>query len=797
MQHTTIKKNRPIQLDRLKRIPALITNQLTTFYKHFRDKYTALFWALVFSLLFSSVAALLAGSLMLAISMGVYGNLPDRQALANVTIYQGSEVLASDETVLGRYYIENRSNVKFEDISDHFINALIATEDARFFLHGGVDVRSWFRVFVKTLVLNDKASGGGSTLSQQLAKNLYPREEYGFGSLLINKLKEVLIAWKLESMYDKDEILELYLNTVPFSENTYGIKVAAHRFFNTTPEKLTVSQSAVLVGMLKATSVYNPNRFPERSMERRNLVLHQMAKYGYLKKELADSLKKEPIRLNYALLTNNEGLATHFREHLRLELKQQLADLRKPNGMAYDLYTDGLKIYTTIDAQLQAYAEQALKGRLKDLQKDFIEHLNGEAPWENDTILLLSKTASLRYQMLKESGFSEPEIDSMFNVPINMTVFDWEKGEKQVMMSPMDSIKYYLGFLNAGFLAMEPNTGAIKAWVGGIEHKYFQYDHVRSKRHVGSTFKPIVYANAIRRGIAPCTYTGDYLRTYTKYENWTPKNADNKYGGSYSMEGGLINSINTVTVNLAMRSGPKYVAELAEELGVADTVLGVPAIALGAIETSLFNMMKVYGTFANEGKRPEPVYVTKVVTRDGEVLIDNRPKMDTSFWVQVMEPDHALMIREMLRSAVDRGTGMRLRYRYKFENDLAGKTGTSQNHSDGWFMGFTPTLVAGAWVGAESPAVRFRSLRLGQGANTALPIFAEFIKAMNGDDRYAKYVSSEFAEVPKHVKQALNCKNVFYPKAKDETEGNEGTEESQEVEANEKVIAEVPTDDEG
>ncbi len=774
------KNNRPGFIDQLRQWPQQLKENVSWLWQIARHKYPMVFWGLAAASSLALIGSIIIIIIVLSISLGAYGKLPDKNDLALVTNYQASEVYASEGTLLGRYYIENRSNVSYENISPNFINALVATEDARFFKHHGVDFRSWFRVFVKNIVLKDRSAGGGSTISQQLAKNLYPRQDYGYGSLAINKLKEVLIAKRLESLYSKEEILELYLNTVPFSENTYGIKVAARRFFNTTPRQLSANQSAVLVGMLKATTSYNPMRFPERSIERRNLVLDQMRRYRYLSKKEAVLLKKQPLNIEYSPLNNNEGLATHFREHLRLELKEKLKDYRKENGMGYNLYTDGLKIYTTLDGTMQTYAEKALKGRLKDLQKDFIEHLNGENPWENDTILLLSKQSSMRYQMLRNGGYSEPEIDEVFDTPVKMTVFDWEEGEKEVEMSPMDSIKYYLSFLNAGFLAMEPQSGKIKAWVGGIEHKYFQYDHVKSNRQVGSTFKPIVYANAIQRGIPPCTYTGNYLRTYWQYEGWRPKNADDKYGGSYSMEGGLIKSINTVTVSMAMRSGPKYVAELAEQLGVADTVAGVPAIALGAVETSLANMIKVYGTFVNRGRRPEPYYIEKVITREGEVLIDNTNKIDTTSWAQVMTTEQADMVREMLRSAVNRGTGVRLRYRYKFENDLGGKTGTSQNHSDGWFMGFTPTLVAGAWVGAESPAVRFRSLRLGQGANTALPVFAEFLGQLNDNQKYDHYTKSKFPEASQETRLALRCPNTVWPQQAENTETQE-TEKTVEV----------------
>lgn len=702
---------------------------------------------------------------LFSISMGAFGQLPEKADLADIKNNLATEVYATDGELLGRYYFENRSYVHYEDISPAFIQALVATEDARFFKHHGIDFRSWTRVFIKSIVLNQRASGGGSTISQQLSKNLYPREDFGHSvaSLIINKLKEIFIAKRLERLYSKEEILEIYLNTVPFSENTYGIKVAAYHFFGNTPADLNVNQAAILVAMLKATSVYNPISRPEKSYQRRNLVFRQMAKYKYLSHHLADSLSREPLCLNYSPLNNNEGLATYFREHLRMELKSLLKEQRKPSGIAYNLYTDGLKVFTTIDAKLQEYAESAVSEHMAYLQKEFEDHLQGVPAWENDTILLLAKYQSPLYRSLISQGFDSTGIDSIFNLPRSMTVFSWDGREKTQEMSPMDSIKHYLSLLNAGFLAMEPGTGKVKAWVGGIDHKYFKYDHVKSQRQVGSTFKPIVYTTAIKKGIHPCAYVPNILQTYWRYEGWRPRNADNKYGGLYSMEGGLINSVNTVTVNLAMRSKPWRVAELAEQLGIEGDVPRVPAIALGAVEASLKEMVTVYGTYANRGQRPEPYYIKRIETQDGKVLVNYEKQIDPTEWDCVLEEDEADMINQMLRHAIDHGTGRRLRYRYQFTNDLAGKTGTSQNHSDGWFMGYTPQLVAGVWVGAESPSVRFRNLRLGQGANTALPVYANFIKKINADEHYKHYSDATFPEPSTDVLSKLNCANTVWP----------------------------------
>ena len=706
------------------------------------------------------LAGVLAGlGLILSIHLGAFGKLPNQKDLGNIAHFLASEVYASDSTLLGRYYFENRSDVRFDEISPNMIHALIATEDARFYEHWGVDLRAWGRVLFKSVVRGDQSSGGGSTLSQQLAKNLYPREDYGRASLLINKLREVLIAVRLEQLYSKNQILELYLNTVPFSENTYGVKVAAHRFFNTTPGQLAPEQAAVLVAMLKATTSFNPITRPDRAILRRNWVLQQMAKSGFLDESLADSLQAEPICLDYTPLHLHDGLAPHFREYLRLEMKEILKDQRKPNGMPYNLYTDGLKIYTSIDPKLQQYAEEAMREHIRDLQKTFNQHLHGQDPWETRQTLDLALYHSSRYQQYLGQGMCEEEIDSLFSIPVDMQVFSWDRRKETRKMSPMDSIKYYLGLLNAGFLAVEPGTGAVKAWVGGIDHKYFQYDHVRSRRQVGSTFKPIVYAKAIQSGIPPCSYTPNVLRTYGRYENWQPRNADEKYGGSYSMEGGLINSINTVTVNLAMRSGPKAIAELARKMGISSEVPGVPAIALGAVDASLLDMVKVYGVFANRGIRPEFCFIRRIETREGVVLFDFEKENDPCEWEQVLTQDEADMMTQMLKAAVDRGTARRLRFRYGFKDDIAGKTGTSQNQSDGWFLGFNPELVAGVWVGAESPGVRFRSLELGQGANMALPIYALFLKKLHNDPDYRYITKARFPKPSPEVIDALNCPN--------------------------------------
>lgn len=725
------------------------------------------FWFAFMVLLFVGTNTVLIATLAFleSIERGTYGPLPEREDLLGIVQFEATDVLAVDGSLMGRYFFENRSPIEYDEISPWFIKALLATEDVRFFEHNGLDWRSWGRVLFKTVLQKDRSSGGGSTLTQQLAKNLYPRQEFGKYSLIINKLKEVKIAWRLEKLFSKEQILELYLNTVPFSENTYGLKIAAERFFNTYPSDLTPEQSAVLVGMLKATTTYSPVSSPERSLGRRNLVLRQMQLYEFLDEHTVDSLVQEPLCLDYQPQTHRSGPAPYFREHLRLELRAILENYRKPNGMAYNLYTDGLRIYTTIDPVMQRYAEEALKEHMIHLQQEFDRHLQGKPPWEVDTVFTLALRGSSTYRELVFAGYTAEQIDSVMSKPRAMEVFSWDPGKRRRQMSELDSIRYYLGLLHAGFLAMDPRNGEVKAWVGGLDYRHFQYDHVKSRRSLGSTFKPFVYAAALERGIHPCAHTPNELRTYARYENWQPKNADNKYGGAYSMEGALANSINTVTVNLAMRTGPQRIAELARRMGFRGDILAVPSIALGAMDASLMELIQAYGSFAGRGLKPPLHFIRRIETADGYVVADFENDYCEQEPERVLTEDYADMINQMLRAAVDRGTARRLRFRYEFTNQLAGKTGTSQSHSDGWFVGYTPHLVAGAWVGALSPGVRFRDLRLGQGANTALPIFALFLRQLNRDPATREeYARAPFPSPSQEVQDAMNCAPVVWPK---------------------------------
>lgn len=687
---------------------------------------------------------------------GVFGSLPTYGALSNIRNNTASEVYSEDGVLLGKYYVENRVNADFEEISEDVINALVATEDARFFEHNGIDLRAWGRVLVKSVLLFDESSGGGSTISQQLAKNLFPRRDYLVLSIFINKLRETFVARRLENTYTKQELLNLYLNTVPFGDDIYGIKVAAQRFFNKSPKELSLEEAAVLIGMLKANSYYHPVRHPERARNRRNTVLAQMVRYDYLADSVYDTLKTLPVEATYVKEGKNRGLATYFREHLRLKIEGLLSDYYKQDGTPYNLYTDGLKIFTSIDAGLQQYAEAAVEENMPIIQENFDNNWNKRAPW-SDRLLKSTMEQSLRYRILKAQGKSEEAILEIFNQPLQMRVFGWDENSDDYReMSPMDSLKHYLTRLNTGLMAMEPQTGLVRAWVGGTDFGYFQYDHVKSRRQVGSTFKPVVYLEALQQGMMPCEYTPNELMTYEDYDNWEPHNSNGEYGGVYSLEGALSNSVNTVTVEILMRAGIEPVRKLAGRLGVSGNIPKVPSIALGTVEASLFDMVQLYGTFANQGKRPEVHYLDRIETSDGEVLLEfDRPQ--SQVFEQVVSREHNMMLVKMLESVVDSGTARKLRYRYGLYGDVAGKTGTTQNQSDGWFVGFTPGLVAGVWVGAESPSIHFRTMYAGQGSNTALPIWGSFMRSMYKDKTLAKKYRGKFPELPDTLLATMLC----------------------------------------
>lgn len=696
---------------------------------------------------------LIAGAIMVSVVLffmlisGKWGNVPTKSELKDIKNHLSSEVYSDNNTLIGKYFFENRSNASFEEIPASVVDALVATEDVRFFEHEGIDRRSLARVLVKTIIMGDKSAGGGSTISQQLIKNLFPRIGDSFINLSMSKFKEMIAAKRLEDIYTKDEILTLYLNTVPFGDNTFGIKSAADHYFSKQLEDLSIEEAATLVGMLKGTSLFNPYRKPGNAFKRRNVVLGQMEKYGFLSKKEVDSLQLIPLKTDYKLLSHHSGMAPYFREYLRLQLQDWCKTHFKENGDPYDLYRDGLKVYTTIDYDLQQDAELAMEDHMRKLQDDFNRHWRYRKPWDTNTSVLSAAIHnSERYKNMKGSGKTQAQIDSAFSTAVKAKLFSWQK-EEDIVMTPLDSVKKSILTLHTGILAVNPKNGDVKAWVGGINHKYFQYDHVTAKRQVGSTFKPFVYTAALKDGVDPDDFYSNDSIVYEAYENWTPANSDGKFGGEYSVLGALVNSVNTVTVQLAFETGLDEVRKTAYDLGIKTELPDGPSIALGAAAIPLLEMVPAYAAYVNGGYRVEPFYLKKIEDRNGNILEDFEPENP----LKVLDEKTAVTMSHMLKMVVDSGTARSLRNIYGIKYDIAGKTGTTQMNADGWFIGATPDLVTGVWVGAENPAVHFRTTRLGQGAYMALPVYANMIKYAEKDGEAAKYFSGSFKMLSKRM----------------------------------------------
>ena len=695
--------------------------------------------------------------LLFSIQTGIIGQMPDQEQLKNIQNFEASEIYSADDKLLGRYFIQNRIVMEFDQISPHLVDALVATEDERFFEHHGIDYKSLPRVFFKTMLIGDQRGGGGSTITQQLAKNIYQRQHYALFSMIINKLREMIIATKLEKVYSKNEILTLYLNTVPFGENIFGVEAASQRFFQKSAKDLNIQESALLIGMLKATTFYNPKNNPDGALGRRNVVLGQMVRATVISKEESDSLSSLPIVLNYNKTDQNDGIATYFREQVRLDLNRLIPQIADSLGENYNLYTDGLKIYTTLDSRLQTFAEKAVYKHMRTLQDSFDEHWKGRTkPWEKDpSILDLSLKQSTVYKQLKSSGISKDSIDYLINLKKETEVYSW-KGKETHQMSSMDSIKFYLNFLNTGFLSVDPETGQIKAWVGGINYRFFKYDHVNenSKRQVGSTFKPIVYASALEQNVSPCEYIEAEQETYNEKDKvWKPANADNEYEGKYSLEGALTESVNTVSVKVLEKAGIENTVALAKNMGITSTIPKVPSIALGTPSISLFEMVEAYCTFVNKGKHLSPYYITRIENKEGKVIWEHPKAQGT----QVLSLATSQMMLEMLKNVVNTGTAIRLRSTYNLSNDIAGKTGTTQSNADGWFMAMTPKLVTGVWVGGEYPGIHFRTTALGQGANMALPIYAIYQQQINSSTPFATIAQAKFPSPSVAIRNQLDC----------------------------------------
>ncbi len=721
-----------------------------------------------------------------AIAKGWIGYMPPVEDLENPNYKFATEVISEDGVVMGTYSYqkENRVYVGYQDLSPYIINALIATEDVRFAEHSGIDVKALFRAVLKRGVLNQKNAGGGSTITQQLSKQLYSPDADNVMERLLQKPIEWVIAVKLERYYTKEEILTMYLNKFDFLNNAVGVKTAAYTYFACEPKDLKIEEAATLVGMCKNPSLYNPVRYNERTRGRRNVVLDQMRKAGYITQEECDSLQALPLKLKYHRVDHNEGLATYFREYLRgvmnakkpvrseyrgWQMQEYYEDSldwinnplygwceknRKKDGSKYNLYTDGLKIYTTIDSRMQKYAEEAVTEHLKELQYYFFKEKKGQktAPYTRslsqeqvDAILDRAMKQSDRYRKMQNAGASEKEIRKAFDRPEEMTVFSWD-GEKDTVMTPMDSIRYYKFFLRAGFMSMDPKNGHVKAYVGGPNHHYFKYDMAMvGRRQIGSTMKPYVYALAMENGFSPC----DQMRHVEFHgfdENgtpWSPRNANNKrYGEMVTLKWGLANSDNWITANLMSKLNPYELKRLVHSFGVRNREI-VPSIALclGPCEISVGEMVSAYTAFPNRGIRVAPLFVTRIEDNEGNVLATFAPDMQ-----EVISVSSAYKMLVMLRAVINEGTGGRVR-RLGVKADMGGKTGTTNNNSDGWFMGFTPSLVSGCWVGGEDRDIHFDRMYYGQGASMALPIWAKYMNKVYADKTLG-YDETETFQLP-------------------------------------------------
>ncbi len=712
-----------------------------------------------YSILAIAVAILLLMLFILSIYSGVWGKIPNKEELSDFQYQRASEVYTIDSVLIGKFYLYDRQPISFESIPQHVLDALVAIEDERFYEHSGIDYQSLGRVAIKTVLMQDQSSGGGSTLTQQLAKNLYPRRDRKVSNIAVNKIKEMFIASRLEDIFSKDEILTHYLNTVSFGDNTFGIESASLKFFNKATKDLTIEQAATLVGMLKATYGYNPRIFPEKSLSRRNLVLLSMANNELISAEKKDSLIDIPITLDYREYDNNDGLAPYFREEVRKRMQKWTLE-QGENGNAYNLYTDGLKIYTTLDYNMQFWAEAAMREHMASLQEQFEKSYGKNAPWLTDTKLIEKVVrGSSVYKKFKAQNLDDTQIMDSLNIKRPMALTDW-KGEKTVEASSYDSIVHYMKFLNTGSLAIDPQTGAVKTWIGGVDFERFKYDHVaQSKRQVGSTFKPIVYTAALETGIAPCTYFSAEEVEYENLKNWSPGNSGDEDEAylNYSMEQALSNSVNTVTVKVLEKTGLTNVMTMAKNMGVFTKLPEEPSIALGTGELYLNELAGVYSTYINEGRAVLPYLIERITDKKDSLLTEFEPKRAKT--PAFSEETRQIML-EMMKSTVNMGTASRIRTTYKLKNDIAGKTGTTQNNKDAWFVALTPKLVHVTWVGLENHEIGFRSTALGQGANAALPIFAKFMQELNRHPSYDTITKARFKEPDSEIVRLLDCDPV-------------------------------------
>lgn len=703
---------------------------------------------------------------------GLYGELPSLKQLENPDPNLSSELISADGLLLGKYFRENRSNATFDELSPYLVNALIATEDIRFEKHSGIDLKSLVRVAsgvtkkVLTLGRSD-LSGGGSTLTQQLAKNLFnTRDHQGkikrstpIIGILVVKTKEWVLSVILEQSYTKKELLSMYLNTVPFGSNSHGIKVATKTFFNKTPAELNPEEAALLAGIVQAPTRLSPIFNPDNAFERRNVVLNQMRKYNFLSQQAYDTLVIKPLDMsNYKVDNQNQGLATYFRSVIKWDL------MAWANENGYDLWEDGLKIYTTIDSRMQEYAEHAVRQHMDTLHSQFIQHLEGKMPWiDNKGNVLedylpntIKRLARYRSLMKKYDG-DTVKVYQDLQEKKEMQVFSWD-GEIDTMFSTIDSLIYYKHFLQTGFVAMDPSNGSIKAWVGGIDHRYFKYDHVRQgKRQPGSTFKPFVYTTAIDNGYTPCDEFRDAQITFEvdgDPPTWTPNNSNNKYTGDLmTLRQAMARSVNTITANVIMRVGPSLVVDYAHRLGIKSPLAPYPALSLGVSDVSLYEMVSAYCTFANEGVWTQPFYIARIEDKFGNILQEFVPQTR-----EAISEETAYVMLHMLKGATEErgGTGQGIPPELRLDNEIGAKTGTTDNASDGWFIGVTHNLVAGAWVGGDDRSIHFRNWYLGQGARTAMPIWIDFMRSVYQDESI-NYKKGLFPKPVKPISIPIDC----------------------------------------
>lgn len=694
-----------------------------------------------------------------SIYLGLWGKLPDKSELANFQYQRASEVYSADSVLIGKYYLYDRQPIDHIEIPQHLLDALVAIEDERYYEHSGIDYLSLFRVAIKTLLMQDQSSGGGSTITQQLAKNLYPRRERKKANIVVNKVKEMIIAKRLENVFSKNELLAHYLNTVSFSDNTFGIESTSLKFFNKKTSNLKVEEAAVLVGMLKATYGYNPRIYPENSLSRRNLVLQSMVKNDFLTEKEKDSLTHISLKLDYRKFDYSDGIAPYFREEVRKQMMKWV-NSEKEKGNSYNIYSSGLKIYTTLNHKMQVLAEKAMINHMSKLQKSFEDSYGKKAPWiTNKKLIEKAVRATPLYKKLAQKELSTSEIWDSLSQTRTMVLTDWQ-GDKTLNVSTIDSVQHYMKFLNTGSLAVNPKTGAVQTWIGGVNFKHFKFDHVaQSQRQVGSTFKPIVYTAALEIGIPPCAYFSASEVEYKNLKGWSPSNSGNKDEAymNYSMEESLSKSVNTVAVKVLEATGIENVLAQAKKMGVFSKLPNQPSVALGTGEIYVNELAGVYASYVNNGRAVFPYLIENISNQKDSILTHFKPKIakNSAFSKQTQQ----IMI-EMMKSTINTGTAKRIRSTYKLHNDIAGKTGTTQNNKDAWFVAITPNLVHVTWVGLDNHEIGFKNTSLGQGANAALPLFALLYQQMNKDKAFDKITKARFEKPNAFVLDQLSCEPV-------------------------------------